>query len=587
MTNFFISYNKADRRWAEWIAWELEEEGYTTILQAWDFRPSQNFVFKMNQAISESERTIAVLSPDYMNAVFTQPEWAAAFAQDPTNEKGVLLPVRVRACELKGLINQIIHIDLAGKSEAEAKATLLEGIQQGRAKPLTKPDFPGSMPRSIEAQPAFPGKQFMPRWLIAVAGVSLIIFAALALSMWLSGRTSTEVEMPVHAPTSPEVETPVHAPAVWENAYLISRERIAYASPEATYEVLRKRLEAARHSILIGVYDFSSPPVKDLLLSAMKRGVRVSLLVNHGSSIDEDEDVIINELALNGADVVKAPVRGSLPLPVYRPKFIVIDGQWTIVQSGNLTQNSVPVEGLSGNRGMGIAIQSNELAGFFAGLFDKDIKMARKAVAETSNNEIPERESTYKPYEPVKRFPAFSIGGGDAATQNTNSEVQPAKSNYVLPVLTPENYLQVMTQILASAKESIEIYQQIINPSANVQKLLDSVRAAQVANPKLKIRIILAPPVLEIQGPPTLRLLDGYGWHLGEKVRFLKQRSTNKLVIVDRRVSLVGSAHWTDVGVSRSREVCLLVDSPLIAGYYAQIFETDWNAAVSSLNGNK
>lgn len=36
MKNFFISYNKADRQWAEWIAWHLEQTGYTTILRAWD-----------------------------------------------------------------------------------------------------------------------------------------------------------------------------------------------------------------------------------------------------------------------------------------------------------------------------------------------------------------------------------------------------------------------------------------------------------------------------------------------------------------------------------------------------------------------
>jgi TIR domain len=33
-THFFISYNKTDRAWAEWIAWQLEEAGYTTIIQA-------------------------------------------------------------------------------------------------------------------------------------------------------------------------------------------------------------------------------------------------------------------------------------------------------------------------------------------------------------------------------------------------------------------------------------------------------------------------------------------------------------------------------------------------------------------------
>jgi len=40
MSNFFISYNSADRQWAEWIAWQLEEAGYTTVLQAFPVRAS-------------------------------------------------------------------------------------------------------------------------------------------------------------------------------------------------------------------------------------------------------------------------------------------------------------------------------------------------------------------------------------------------------------------------------------------------------------------------------------------------------------------------------------------------------------------
>jgi hypothetical protein len=34
-TDFFISYTHNDQRWAEWIAWYLEEAGYRTLLQAW------------------------------------------------------------------------------------------------------------------------------------------------------------------------------------------------------------------------------------------------------------------------------------------------------------------------------------------------------------------------------------------------------------------------------------------------------------------------------------------------------------------------------------------------------------------------
>ena len=95
MKDFFISYNSADEGWATWIAWQLEEAGHSTILQAWDFRPGDNFVLEMQRAASEAQRTIAVLSPDYISAEFPQPEWAAAFRQDPTGKKGLLVPVRM------------------------------------------------------------------------------------------------------------------------------------------------------------------------------------------------------------------------------------------------------------------------------------------------------------------------------------------------------------------------------------------------------------------------------------------------------------------------------------------------------------
>ena len=37
--HFFISYTGADRVWAEWIAWQVEEAGYQVKIQAWDFSP--------------------------------------------------------------------------------------------------------------------------------------------------------------------------------------------------------------------------------------------------------------------------------------------------------------------------------------------------------------------------------------------------------------------------------------------------------------------------------------------------------------------------------------------------------------------
>ncbi len=159
MKHFFVSYTSADQQWAQWIAWQLEAAGYSVVIQAWDFRPGENFVIEMQRAASEAERTIAILSPNFLASRFTQPEWAAAFAQDPTGEKGIFVPVRVRECELTGLLPQIIYIDLVGADETTAKQRLLDGVKRGRAKPTIAPAFPQKSSEPAARAHRFPGTQ--------------------------------------------------------------------------------------------------------------------------------------------------------------------------------------------------------------------------------------------------------------------------------------------------------------------------------------------------------------------------------------------------------------------------------------------
>lgn len=142
MKDFFISYNKADKAWAEWIAWTLEESGYSVVIQAWDFRPGGNFALKMHEAASETRKTIAVLSQSYLDAEYTQPEWAAAFTRDPKGDDRALIPIRVELCTPVGLLAPLIYIDLVGHSEENARRAILEGLKE-RAKPDEAPNFPG------------------------------------------------------------------------------------------------------------------------------------------------------------------------------------------------------------------------------------------------------------------------------------------------------------------------------------------------------------------------------------------------------------------------------------------------------------
>src|SRR5581483_10463254 len=152
--DFFISYTSRDRQWAEWIAMQLEEAGYTLFIQAWDFRPGSNFVAEMDHAATWAERTLLVLSAAYLESDFAFTEWAVALRSDPRGSHRRVLPVRVQPVAVDGLLGLVVFIDLVQLEEAEARERLLAGVRQGRGKPATVA-FPGS--HGSFPSVAFPG----------------------------------------------------------------------------------------------------------------------------------------------------------------------------------------------------------------------------------------------------------------------------------------------------------------------------------------------------------------------------------------------------------------------------------------------
>ncbi|HEX7180679.1 MAG TPA: toll/interleukin-1 receptor domain-containing protein [Thermoanaerobaculia bacterium] len=155
MEKVFISYNHADRDWAEWIAWTLEEAGHSVVLDTWDFRPGENFVLEMHKASAGTQRTIVVLSESYLESEYTQPEWAAAFAEDPRGEKRKLIPFRVAPCQPRGLLRAVLYVDLVGLGEEDARLAVLGAFSE-RTKPSAIPPFPGRKGAAPQPVP-FPG----------------------------------------------------------------------------------------------------------------------------------------------------------------------------------------------------------------------------------------------------------------------------------------------------------------------------------------------------------------------------------------------------------------------------------------------
>ncbi len=157
--DFFVSYTQADRGWAEWIAWQLEQDGHRVLIQAWDMVPGRNWVQGMQSGVARAARTIAVLSPEYLTSQYGSAEWQAAWAADPTGQSSKLLVVRVVSGEREGLLAGVVSTDLFGVSEAAAGLRLRKMVadaRAGRAKPASAPDFPAGS-RAMSQEPHFPG----------------------------------------------------------------------------------------------------------------------------------------------------------------------------------------------------------------------------------------------------------------------------------------------------------------------------------------------------------------------------------------------------------------------------------------------
>jgi tetratricopeptide (TPR) repeat protein len=145
-TDFFVSHAGADRAWAEWVAWQLAEAGYSVELDTWDWAPGRNFVTAMSDALDRAARVVALFSAAYFDrSRYTTEEWSAAVAHAPGAVQGRLVPVRVEetAAELvPAVLRPLVFCDVFGVDAHQARRRLLEAVREPR-RPDGEPAFPG------------------------------------------------------------------------------------------------------------------------------------------------------------------------------------------------------------------------------------------------------------------------------------------------------------------------------------------------------------------------------------------------------------------------------------------------------------
>ena len=165
LRDFFVSHAGRDAAWAEWIAWQLQEAGWTVELDVWDWAPGQDFVALMEAALERADQLLAVCTEAYFASAFGRAEFRAAYARNTkpsldaeTKITHRIVPVLVESVTLPPLYATMIVLDLTGLDEAAAAARLRARLTGGR--PNSPPPFPLRNLVSVD-KPGFAGQ--LPR----------------------------------------------------------------------------------------------------------------------------------------------------------------------------------------------------------------------------------------------------------------------------------------------------------------------------------------------------------------------------------------------------------------------------------------
>ena len=161
--DFFVSHAGRDGAWAEWVAWQLIDAGYSVELDVWDWAAGRNFVTAMSGALARADRVVALFSTAYFEPErYTAEEWSAVLVHLPGVAAGRLVPVRVEevpADLVPPLLSALVARDVFGVAEEEARRVLLAAVA-GPARPSGAPGFPGRpgpLSRLGGAGPRLPG----------------------------------------------------------------------------------------------------------------------------------------------------------------------------------------------------------------------------------------------------------------------------------------------------------------------------------------------------------------------------------------------------------------------------------------------
>ena len=373
-----------------------------------------------------------------------------------------------------------------------------------------------------------------------------------------------------------------------------------HVSPDAGWKVLKPFLEGTNRKLHLGMYDFTAPHIYRTARTLLKdSGVEWQQVLGPKESLPTEDDVDSTKANdLKEASVVRGLRRvasdrfnnsfahigsGRTFASAYHIKVAVRDDRAFWLSSGNWQSSNQPEIDFFDenadrqlisryNREWHVVCESPLLAKRFQVFLDHDFETAvtTEEAAVVSELALP---PLAVPVEEFLEEERAAVGLEVFAPQKFTFTSQNPIT--VQPILTPDNYLDVVLEFLRKKpRRRLYFQNQSLNPIksptpqyAELLKLL----ARYSKDPNLDVRFIF-----RNIGPVRKKLesLQAAGFNMS-RIR-MQSGCHTKGIIVDSETILLGSHNITNSGVEVNRDASLLIQHAGIAQYYERVFLHDW-----------
>ena len=362
-----------------------------------------------------------------------------------------------------------------------------------------------------------------------------------------------------------------------------------HVSPEYGWPLLKDFLGRTNRTLAVAMYDFSAPHIVQAIQTRLAaKHAKMELVLQFGTSLDtgaKADDIEDTATVEQLADALGPNFRsqwanvnekGSLWASAYHIKVAVRDSSAFWLSSGNWQSSNQPSDAppagpekqkdlLTGyNREWHAVIENDTLAGVFESFIKYDFEQSKGFVPKGSVDAV----ELMPPRMPDEREAAAEIRIFKPLEIDRVVDVQ--------PVLTPDNYVDIVLPLIKSARKKLYFQNQYIHESLDKRALNDYVpmleAIAQKQDDGVDVRIILRSDT-----PVEARHIEFMKTHGIDmsKIRW-RRRTHTKGIIVDSARVLLGSHNWSYDGVALNRDASLLFYDEEIAQYLERIFIYDW-----------